>query len=184
MNFKIEPILFSKELLPHQQPIEIRPSFRTVLIQVDSFTKNKFTLAFPYMQFFIYRNKFMITWAMEPVSSWDDHVSIPMLPNIGVTGNVCMGPMSYEISSLEFCNAFWQSSFKLNEMYSYHDMISDLQETRTTPYSQCELYNLLTWKTLSAKANNPMEVFKGYDDYDFPIRNFLCDIKWDDILEE
>lgn len=171
---KIEPIINVPYLSNSAQPIEIRPSFRTVFFQ-EGRDIIKRQLAFPYMQFFLYEGLPKISWSMRSLSSLKDNVSIPLLPNIDVEGVICLGCDAKYTTSIDVCNQFWQSKFTPYEMQAYCDCKRDeefIGNISDANLSKTILRSFNHWEKLSKKAIHPLDVFSEFRDYTFKFRDF------------
>lgn len=156
MIINTSPIITSPKLEKDFQPIEIRPSFRTIKIKSNGMIHKK-RLAFPYMQFFGLRipnlshTRYKVTWSLKSLTSLNDLVAIPILPNIYSNSVICTRE---ESCSLDLCNTFWSSIFVPTDIARYK-----------TDYKKNAFFNT-EWGLLSQKAKHPLDVFEEYYNYD------------------
>jgi len=137
-------------------PIELRPSYRTIKVKLDSEIK-RYRLAFPYMQFFSVDTKSRdratpgVTWSFKSISSWDDEVLVPRLPNVDPSSYICLGG-DCPSDNVSMCNIFWSTYF-----YPY-DMLGNYRYIGRTI-----LKSLENWEQMSKKSKHPLEVFEHFD---------------------
>ena len=166
----------------NKSPLEIRPSFRMVKMLErpkygDEITTKLYYLAFPYMQFFLYADEPSVTWSMESVSSFDDLVSIPLLPNIWEGGKICLGFDAVLTTSIDVCNFFWSSVFSSFEFTAYPERTGPILKSIDSPclnnLENSKLKSYKHWQKLSKKAKTPMEVFEGFSSPQIPFDYFF-----------
>jgi hypothetical protein len=139
--------------------IETKPAFRTVKILERKATERiikTYRLAVPYIQYYVsyggYRKS--VTWTDKPLETLEQVVSIPLLPNVYSNFLACVSLSFPHLEVVEnFCHSFWNSVFTPDEdRWHYRGVIEDTK-----------LQSFQHWHELSKEANDPMEVFEGFD---------------------
>jgi len=148
-------------------PIELKPSYRTIRIRHDfGGLIETFTLAFPYMQFFVVRfdNDAIpgTTCSLKSVSSWDEEILFTLpLPNIDNNSYVCLGKRHPQ-SAMGVCDVFWSTCFAPYELAGGYP---------TLPYTS--LKSLENWEKMSKRSKHPLDVFKQFKPKCFDFFDFF-----------
>lgn len=165
-------ITWVPRLIEEYQPIEIRPSIRTVTFvehhrDILRRKERKYRLAFPFMQFFRnHESMKRVTWSLKSVSSLEDEVSIPLLPNVSSNGWACCRGKT----SLDFCMKFWQTQFTINEMVTFYQRrdsvgVNYLQKSTLKSFEH--------WEKLTLQTKHPLDVFEGFCSHIVKFKNFF-----------
>ena len=123
-------------------------------------TIHRKTLAFPYMQYYLYQDDdgdnetlVYVTWTKQPLQTKKDYVGIPLLPNIYTNAAVCMDdewthskwPDKTRLANDVICKSFWKTIFTPNEA----------QWPYKIRLPESELVSFDRWEEMTNEKNTP-----------------------------
>lgn len=105
------------EFRPNRRMITLEREYPETYFKKSVVKKGKYYLPFPYMQFIIFTPERGVTaevsvsFTKTPISSLNDEVYHPPLPNIYDNYKACLGPISRFASDDDVISRFWNTKF-------------------------------------------------------------------------
>jgi hypothetical protein len=134
--------------------IETPPTTRTIKVADYKDEIQTYTLAFPYMQFYVLANNNpFVSWTKTPLEHSEQPVYPPLLPNVYKLCGVCLGDdFPYPRKPVELCESFWNSEFDPDEDDWFYKRV-----LKHTP-----LKSFGVWQEKSRRARHPLNLFKRW----------------------